>query len=124
MKTQRGYMHRCNAQAVVTADQIIVADDVTQEANDINQLHAMLAEAQEQQHTIEYPQPIETVLADAGSGSEANLTEADPAGPTLLHLELELKLGITPGAAGAALPTRTDPQAAEPTRTDGADVAD
>jgi hypothetical protein len=84
MKTQRGYMHGHNAQAVVTADQIIVANDVTQEANDINQLHAMLAEAQEQRHTIEYPQPIGTVLADAGSGSEANLTEADPAGPTLL----------------------------------------
>lgn len=39
---------------------------------------------QEQRHTIEYPQSIGTVLADAGSGSEANLTEADPAGPTLL----------------------------------------
>ena len=84
MKTQRGYMQGYNAQAVVTADQIIVAADVTQEANDINQLHAMLAEAQEQRYTIEYPQPIGTVLADAGSGSEANLTEADPARPTLL----------------------------------------
>jgi hypothetical protein len=51
------------------------AADVTQEANDINQLHMMLAEAQEQRHTIEYPQPIGTVLADADPGSEANLTE-------------------------------------------------
>ena len=123
MKTQRGCMHGYNAQAVVTADQIIVADDVTQEANDINQLPAILAEAQEQRHTIEYPQPIGTVLADAGSGSEANLTEADPAGPTLLIDCHEQRLETSPGAAGAALPTRTDPQAAEPTRADGADVA-
>lgn len=36
IKTQRGYMHGYNAQAVVTTDQIIVAADVTQEANDIN----------------------------------------------------------------------------------------
>ena len=84
MKTQHGYVQGFNAQAVVTADQIIVADDVTQEANDVKQLHPMVAQAQEQRYAIECPQPIGTVLADAGYCSEANLMEADPAGPTRL----------------------------------------
>ena len=84
MKTPRGYVHGYNAQAVVTADQIIVAADVTQEAHDIKQLYPMLAQTQAQLHAIEYPPPIGTALADAGSGSEANLTEANPTDPALL----------------------------------------
>ena len=44
----------------------------------------MLVQAQEQLHAIEHPQPIGTVLADAGYCSAANLTDADPAGPELV----------------------------------------
>lgn len=84
MKTQRGYVQGYNAQAMVTEEQILVAAEVTQDENDIKQLHPMLEAAQAQLHAIEYPQPIGTVLADAGYCSEANLTEADPAGPALL----------------------------------------
>ncbi len=36
MKTQAGYVQGYNAQAVVTEAQIIVAAEVTQEENDIN----------------------------------------------------------------------------------------
>ena len=42
MKTQRGYVQGDNAQAMVTEEQIIVAAEVTPEANDIKQLHPML----------------------------------------------------------------------------------
>lgn len=84
MKTQRGYVQGYNAQAVVTAEQIIIAASVTQEANDVKQLHPMLTQAQENLHTIEHPQAIRTALADAGYCSETNLAEADPAGPALL----------------------------------------
>ena len=80
MKTPRGYVHGYNAQAVVTADQIIVAADVTQEAHDIKQLYPLLAQTQAQLHAIEYPPPIGTALADAGSGS----AEANPTDPALL----------------------------------------
>ncbi len=84
MKTQAGYVQGYNAQAVVTAEQIIVAADVTQEANDVQQLHPMLEQAQQNMQTIDHPQAIGTALADAGYCSEANLTQADPSGPELL----------------------------------------
>jgi len=84
MKTQAGYVQGYNAQAVVTEGQIIVAAAVTQEANDIQQLHPMVAQAQANLQAIKHPQAITTALADAGYCSEANLTAADPAGPELL----------------------------------------
>ena len=46
MKTRRGWVQGYNAQAVVTPDQIILAADVTTEANDVRQLTGMLDQAQ------------------------------------------------------------------------------
>jgi aspartate 1-decarboxylase len=42
MKTRSGYVQGYNAQAVVTADQVILAASVTQEENDVRQLGPML----------------------------------------------------------------------------------
>jgi hypothetical protein len=84
MKTQAGYVQGDNAQAVVTEDQIIVAAEVTQEANDSKQLYPMLERAQANIRAIAYSQAVGTALADAGSCSESNLTAADTTGPALL----------------------------------------
>jgi len=84
MKTPGGYVQGYNAQAVVTEEQIILAAAVTQEENDVRQLHPMLRQAQANLQALAHPQAIRTALADAGYCSEANLTEADPAGPDLL----------------------------------------
>ena len=84
MKTQRGYVQGYNAQAVVTMEQIVVAAELTQQANDIQQLHPMVAQAQNNLQTIGFPQAIGTALADAGYCSEANLTTVGPGGPELL----------------------------------------
>ena len=84
MKTQAGYVQGYNAQAVVTEDQIIVAAEVTQEANDIKQLHPMLEQARANLKAIAHPHAVGTALADAGYCSEANLTATDPAGPELV----------------------------------------
>ena len=46
MKTRKGYVQGLNAQAVVTGEQVIVAEDVTQQANDKQQLHPMLEQAE------------------------------------------------------------------------------
>jgi hypothetical protein len=46
MKTRRGWLQGYNAQAVVTPEQIILAADVTCEANDVHQLSGMLDQAQ------------------------------------------------------------------------------
>ncbi len=84
MKTQRSYVQGYNAQAVVTAEQLIVAAEITQQANDIHQLHPMLAQAQENLQAIDHPQRLGIALADAGYCSEANLTEEVPEGPEVL----------------------------------------
>ncbi|MEO6197344.1 MAG: transposase [Dehalococcoidia bacterium] len=84
MKTQAGYVQGYHAQAVVTEAQLIVAAEVTQEEKDLKPLHPMLKRAQANLKAIAYPHTLGTALADAGYGSEANLTAADPAGPALL----------------------------------------
>jgi transposase len=84
MKTRTGYVQGYNAQVVVTKDQLIVAADVTQEENDVLQLHPMLKQAQEELTAVGVEEHIDVVLADAGYWSEANVQEADPEGPELL----------------------------------------
>ncbi|MCX6071820.1 MAG: IS1182 family transposase, partial [Chloroflexi bacterium] len=84
MKTRTGYVQGYNAQVVVTKDQLILAADVTQEENDVRQLHPMLEQAQEELATVSVEEPIGVLLADAGYWSEANIQEADPEGPELL----------------------------------------
>jgi hypothetical protein len=46
MKTRRGWVQGYNVQAVVTPQQIILASEVTTEANDVRQLQPMLDQAQ------------------------------------------------------------------------------
>ena len=73
MKTRRGWLQGYNAQIVVTPGQIILAADVTGEANDVHQLTGMLNQAQA---TIEMVMGEDAVLgaavADAGYWSQAN----------------------------------------------------
>jgi transposase len=70
-KTSKGYVQGYNAQAVATEDQVIVACDVVNEANDIHQLQPMLEQAQ--QNLSEIDVSAKTVLADAGYCSDDNL---------------------------------------------------
>jgi hypothetical protein len=84
MKTRAGYVQGYNAQAVVTADQVIVAADVTQEENDKQQLHPMLEQAQAELSEAGVEDKVGTALQDAGYWSEKNILEADPEGPELL----------------------------------------
>ena len=77
-------MQGYNAQAVVTKEQIIIAADITQEENDVHQLHPMLDQAQNELSTIGVEGQIDVALADAGYWSEANIQNAEPEGPELL----------------------------------------
>jgi len=83
MKTRGGYVQGYNGQAVVTEEQIILAAEVTQQANDVNQLHPMVEKARENMAVMapEASPTIEVVLADAGYISEKNLAGIDPDGP-------------------------------------------
>jgi len=73
MKTRRGWVQGYNGQAVVTADQIIVAAELTNQANDVQQLQPMVNQAQAIVAAVGGEDvALGTVLADAGYWSEAN----------------------------------------------------
>jgi transposase len=73
MKTRRGWVQGYNAQVVVTADQIILAADVTTEANDVHQLTSMLDRAQANVEVVLGEDAVlGAAVADAGYWSEAN----------------------------------------------------
>jgi transposase len=84
MKTRKGYVQGYNAQAAVTEEQIIVAAEVTQEANDKKQLHPMIEKTAENIEAAGVEEKIGAALADAGYWSEANVQEAEADGPELL----------------------------------------
>ncbi len=63
-----------NAQAVATADQIIVAADITQQSNDSGQLEPMIRQAADTVAAMELEEEIETVLADDGYWNATHMT--------------------------------------------------
>jgi transposase len=83
MKTRRGYVQGYNAQAVATAEQIIVAAEVTADENDVGQLHPMLAAAANELKAAGVEDEVKAALVDAGYCSEGNLAAAGPDGPEL-----------------------------------------
>jgi len=84
MKTRKGYIQGYNAQAAVDRGQIILAADVTQEPNDVHQLHPMTEEAQQELKAVGVEDEIEIELADAGYWSESNATKSSPTDPEFL----------------------------------------
>ena len=73
MKTRHGWLQGYNAQAVVTPEQIILAADVTCEANDVHQLSGMLDQAQANLEAVMGEEALlGAAVADAGYWSEAN----------------------------------------------------
>ncbi len=84
MKTRSGYVQGYNAQAVATKEQIIIAAEVTQQANDVRQLNPMLKAANEELRSAGVEEKIKAVLGDAGYWSEENIKNAEQNGPELL----------------------------------------
>jgi len=83
MKTRKGYVQGLNAQAAVTEDQVIVAEDVTQQENDKQQLHPMLDQAEANRQAVGVKETMGTALADAGYSSDDNFRKV-PAGDAQL----------------------------------------
>lgn len=67
-------VHGYNAQAVATADQIIVAADITQQSNDSGQLEPIIRQAADTLAAKELEEEIETVLADGGYWNATHMT--------------------------------------------------
>lgn len=73
MKTRHGYVQGYNIQAIATKDQIVVATEVTDEANDVHQLEPMVTAMDETLKAAGIVNPdVGTLLVDAGYWSEAN----------------------------------------------------
>src|SRR4030042_1417412 len=84
MKTRKGYIQGYNAQAIVDKGQIILADDVTQEPNDVHQLHPMTDKAKQELQAAGVHEEIKSELADAGYWSENNVVKSSPTDPEFL----------------------------------------
>jgi transposase len=74
IRTGKTAVQGYNAQAVATADQIILAADLTQQANDSGQLQPMIAAAMAELEQAGIDQQPETVLADGGYWNTAQIT--------------------------------------------------
>lgn len=84
MKTRKGYLQGYNAQALVTVGQVIVAAQVTNQANDYAQLHPMIELGLHNRIDAGIRQRIKLVCGDAGYMSEANVATAPDHYPLLL----------------------------------------
>jgi hypothetical protein len=83
MPTRRGSIQGYNAQAVTTLEQVIVAAELTQQANDLQQLAPMLAATAATLGAAGIPGRPGRLLADCGYWTIANLTQI-PGAPELL----------------------------------------
>jgi Transposase DDE domain len=81
--THKGSLQGYNAQAVTTCEQVIVAAELTQQANDLQQLGPMLDATAATLAAAGVQARPGTVLADSGYWTIANLTEI-PGAPELL----------------------------------------
>jgi transposase len=82
LSTRKGSLQGYNAQAVTTLEQVIVAAELTDEANDVHQLEPMLAATTTTLAAADIPERPEAALADSGDWSIDNLT-AIPNAPEL-----------------------------------------
>jgi hypothetical protein len=106
--TRKGSLQGYNAQAVTTMEQVIVAAELTQQANDLQQLHPMLDATAATLAATGIAERPATLLADCGYWTIANLT-AIPDAPELL---------IPPARHGRQGKPREDGKASE-SRSDG-----
>jgi hypothetical protein len=81
--TRKGSLQGYNAQAVTTCEQVVVAAELTQDANDLQQLGPMLAATAATLAAAGIPERPATLLADSGNWTIANLTQI-PGAPELL----------------------------------------
>jgi transposase len=83
LHTRNGTVQGYNAQAVVTEQQVVVAAELTQEANDVQLLEPMLQAVHQTLAAADVHQRPGRLLADSGYWSIANLTSI-PDAPQLL----------------------------------------
>jgi Transposase DDE domain len=98
LHTRKGTVQGYNAHAVATENQLVVAAELTDDANDVHQLQPMLQATAATLAAAEIEDRPDRLLADSGYWSIANLTTV----PTRRSCTSR-----RPGTAGRASPART-----------------
>ena len=75
--SNKGWDQSGNAQAVANADQVIVAADVTDQANDVQQVESMVEQAMANTSAVGVDDNVQAFTADAGYFSEDNVASLD-----------------------------------------------
>jgi transposase len=107
MATAQGFIQGYNAQAVANDRQVIVAAEVTDERNDLAQLHPMIAATNATLAAAGITARPEKLLADAGYASEANLTSLGADDPDAYIATRNMRANPTP-RTGTRGPLRAD----------------
>jgi hypothetical protein len=101
LKTTRGWMQGYNAQAVVTAEQIVIAAEISTESLDTANLHPMVTAAEEELHAVGVTETPGVVLADAGYWTNSAIEALCGDGiPTLVAPDADRRKQPRPGRRG------------------------
>jgi hypothetical protein len=96
MSTAKGYLQGYNAQAVANEDQVIVAASVTDEQNDMGELHPMIEATKASLAAAGIDDRPDKLLADAGYCSEENLAALGDDDPDAYVATRNMKKNQTP----------------------------
>jgi transposase len=107
MSTSNGFVQGYNAQAAATAEQIVVAAEVTAEHNDVALLHPMIAATNAALAAAGIDERPGLLLADAGYASEANFAQLDDDDPDAYVATRNMRNNPTP-RTGKRGPLRAD----------------
>jgi Transposase DDE domain len=101
VKTSRGWVQGYNAQAVVTAEQIVIAAEVTVDSPDFGHLEPMVSAAQSELANVGIDSLPEVVLADAGYWHQVQMEAiVDRGMPVLIPPDAGKRKGTRPGWDG------------------------
>ncbi len=96
MSTAKGFIQGYNAQAVANEAQVVVGAEVTDEQNDMGQLHPMIEATTTSLADAGIEERPEKLLADAGYCSEENLAAIDEDDPDTYVATRNMKKNQTP----------------------------
>jgi hypothetical protein len=107
LKTTRGWVQGYNAQAVVTAAQIVIAAEISTESLDTANLQPMMTAAEEELHAAGVAELPGVVLADAGYWKSSAIETLCGQGiATLVAPDADRRKEPGPAAAAASMTSR------------------
>jgi transposase len=107
MSTSKGFVQGYNAQAVANQEQVVLAAEVTDDQNDVGQLHPMIEATEASLAEAGIDERPEKLAADAGYASEENFAALDDADPNCYVATRNMRNNPTP-RTGRRGPLRKD----------------